>query len=137
MRSTVLKDLLANHGVGQTHNRPKVSDDNPFSESEFRTMKYRPNYPGVFDHLEAARTWVNTYVSWYNEQHLHSGIALLTPDQGPRWRMDPAVEPARTSLTKLLRRSPRAIQSTAQAPPGLTPSSASTCLQKTTPTDSR
>lgn len=81
MRSTVLKDLLANHGVGQTHNRPRVSNDNPFSESEFRTMKYRPNYPGVFDDLEAARTWVSTYVSWYNEQHHHSGIALFTPDQ--------------------------------------------------------
>jgi putative transposase len=81
MRSTVLKDLLADHGVGQTHNRPRVSNDNPFSESEFRTMKYRPNYPGVFDDLEAARTWVGAYVAWYNQRHRHSGIALFTPDQ--------------------------------------------------------
>ena len=49
MRSTVLKDLLAEHGVTRTHNQPRVSNDNPFSESEFRTMKYRPNYPGIFD----------------------------------------------------------------------------------------
>ena len=81
MRSAVLKDLLADLGVGQTHNRPRVSNDNPFSESEFRTMKYRPNYPGVFDDLEAARTWVSAYVSWYNQHHRHSGIALFTPDE--------------------------------------------------------
>jgi putative transposase len=66
MRSTVLKDLLADLGVGQTHNRPRVSNDNPFSESEFRTMKYRPNYPGTFTDLEAARAWVSAYVCWYN-----------------------------------------------------------------------
>ncbi|BBZ20682.1 DDE-type integrase/transposase/recombinase [Mycolicibacterium gadium] len=79
MRSTDLKDLLADLGIAQTHNRPRVSNDNPFSESEFRTMKYRPNYPGIFDDLDAARAWVNSYVSWYNQHHRHSGIALFTP----------------------------------------------------------
>jgi putative transposase len=88
MRSTVLKDLLAGLEVGQTHNRPRVSNDNPFSESEFRTMKYRPNYPGVFDDLDAARAWVSTYVCWYNQHHRHSGIALFTPDDvhSGQWR---------------------------------------------------
>jgi putative transposase len=81
MRSTVLKDLLSGLEIGQTHNRPRVSNDNPFSESEFRTMKYRPNYPGVFDDLETARAWVCAYVSWYNQHHRHSGIALFTPAQ--------------------------------------------------------
>jgi putative transposase len=81
MRSTVLKDRFAELGVEQTHNRPRVSNDNPFSESEFRTMKYRPNYPGVFDDLDAARAWVDAYVSWYNTHHHHSGIALFTPDE--------------------------------------------------------
>ena len=80
MRSTVLKDLLADLGVGQTHNRPRVSNDNTFSESEFRTMKYRPNYPGIFDDLDTARAWVGAYVSWYNQHHRHSGIALFTPN---------------------------------------------------------
>jgi putative transposase len=79
MRSTVLKDLLADLEVGQTHNRPRVSNDNPFSESEFRTMKYRPNYPRTFTDLDAARAWVGSYVSWYNQHHRHSGIALFTP----------------------------------------------------------
>jgi putative transposase len=81
MRSTVLADLLAGAGVGRTHNRPHVSNDNPYSESEFRTMKYRPNFPGVFDDLETARAWVDTYVRWYNQHHRHSGIALFTPEQ--------------------------------------------------------
>ncbi|ULN43377.1 DDE-type integrase/transposase/recombinase [Mycolicibacterium crocinum] len=81
MRSAVLKDLLADSAIAQTHNRPRVSNDNPFSESEFRTMKYRPNYPGIFDDLDTARAWVDTYVSWYNTHHRHSGIALFTPDE--------------------------------------------------------
>lgn len=81
MRSTVLKDLFGDRGIGQTHNRPRVSNDNPFSESEFRTMKYRPNYPGTFTDLEAAQAWVSSYVSWYNQDHRHSGIALFTPSE--------------------------------------------------------
>lgn len=79
MRSTVLKDLLGDRKVGQTYNRPRVSNDNPFSESEFRTMKYRPNYPGAFPDLDTARAWVSAYVRWYNHHHRHSGIALFTP----------------------------------------------------------
>ena len=81
MRSTVLADLLEDTGVGRTHNRPHVSNDNPFSESEFRTMKYRPNYPGTFDDIDAARAWVAAYVARYNTEHRHSGIALFTPDE--------------------------------------------------------
>jgi putative transposase len=79
MRSLVLKNLLAGLQIGQTHNRPRVSNDNPFSESEFRTMKYRPNYPGDFTDIDAARAWVSDYMSWYNQHHRHSGIALFTP----------------------------------------------------------
>lgn len=81
MRSNALKDLLADAGVGQTHNRPRVSNDNPFSESEFRTMKYRPNYPGTFPDVDHARAHIATYVPWYNGQHKHSGIALFSPDE--------------------------------------------------------
>jgi transposase InsO family protein len=81
MRSAVLKDHLGDHKIAQTYNRPYVSNDNPYSESEFRTMKYRPNYPGVFDDVDTARRWVSQYVSWYNQHHRHSGIALFTPEQ--------------------------------------------------------
>lgn len=81
MRSGVLKDLFQTLGVTETHNRPRVSNDNPFSESEFRTMKYRPNYPGTFATIDDARTYLDWYVSWYNQNHKHSGIALFSPDE--------------------------------------------------------
>jgi len=81
MRSGALADFLAAHNVTKTHNRPYVSNDNPYSESEFRTMKYRPNYPGTFDTLEVAREHLNEYVPWYNTSHKHSSIALFSPQE--------------------------------------------------------
>lgn len=81
MRSSAMKDLLSDLGIVQTHSRPRVSNDNPFSESEFRTMKYRPNYPGTFESLEAARAFMDAYVPWYNRSHKHSGIALFSPNE--------------------------------------------------------
>jgi len=81
MRSNALADLLTERHVTRTHNRPYVSNDNPFSESEFRTMKYRPGYPGTFDTLQDARDHLAGYVPWYNATHKHSGIALFSPDQ--------------------------------------------------------
>jgi putative transposase len=81
MRSTALADMLADREVEKTHNRPYVSNDNPFSESEFRTMKYRPGYPGIFTSLDEARVHLEKYVSWYNTNHKHSGIALFSPQE--------------------------------------------------------
>lgn len=79
MTSTLLRDYLHEQHVNLTHNRPYVSNDNPFSEAGFRTMKYRPGYPKVFTDLDTARTYITDYVSWYNHQHKHSGIALFSP----------------------------------------------------------
>lgn len=79
MKTNDLKELLEPLGVQMSHNRPYVSNDNPYSESEFRTMKYRPDYPGTFDSLEAARAFLRSYVPWYNTCHKHSGIALFSP----------------------------------------------------------
>lgn len=81
MKSNALKTSLEDHGVVMTHNRPYVSNDNPYSESEFRTMKYRPNYPGWFETLESARSFIDEYVVWYNTEHRHSGIAYFTAGQ--------------------------------------------------------
>ena len=67
-------------GIVPSFSRPRVSDDNPFSESLFRTMKYRPEYPqGPFQTLEEARAWVRWFVEWYNGEHLHSAIGYVTP----------------------------------------------------------
>lgn len=81
MKSNLLRDTLTRHGIKLSHNRPYTSNDNPFSESGFRTMKYRPGYPKVFTDLAAARAYIATYVSWYNTAHKHSGIALFSPSQ--------------------------------------------------------
>ena len=81
MTSTLLRDYLGEQDITMTHNRPYVSNDNPFSEAGFRTMKYRPGYPRVFTSLEAARDYLTHYVHWYNHQHKHSGIALFSPAQ--------------------------------------------------------
>jgi putative transposase len=69
-------------GIVPSFSRPRVSDDNPFSEALFRTMKYRPDYPdGPFASVEAAQAWVDRFVLWYNEDHQHSGIRFVTPAQ--------------------------------------------------------
>jgi transposase InsO family protein len=78
--ATMLATLQKLH-VAPSFSRPSVSDDNPFSESLFKTLKYRPSYPdGAFASLEEARTWVEKFVGWYNTEHLHSGIRFITPE---------------------------------------------------------
>lgn len=76
-RSTAL--LYADLGITQSHSRPSVSDDNPFSEAAFKTFLYRPEMPDRFGSLVDARTFFGELLTWYNERHYHSGIALLTP----------------------------------------------------------
>lgn len=80
MTSQSVAFLLADLGVEKTHSRPHVSNDNPYSESQFKTMKYRPEFPTRFASLEDARAFCRTFFSWYNTEHRHSGIALLTPE---------------------------------------------------------
>jgi putative transposase len=79
MTSKPVAFLLADLGVTQSHSRPHVSDDNPYSESQFKTMKYRPDFPGDFASIEAARQHCQLFFPWYNEQHRHSGLGLHTP----------------------------------------------------------
>ena len=71
--------LLADLGVTKTHSRPHVSDDNPFSEAHFKTLKYRPDFPERFGCIEDARSFCGDFFPWYNSEHHHSGIGLLTP----------------------------------------------------------
>ena len=82
MKGATMLATLQQLGVVPSFSRPRVSDDNPFSEALFRTAKYRPEYPdGPFASLEAAREWVTWFVDWYNQYHLHSGIRFVTPAQ--------------------------------------------------------
>ena len=80
MKSKCVALMLSDLGVTKTHSRPHVSNDNPFSESQFKTMKYRPEFPARFGSIEDARAFCVEFFDWYNAEHHHSGIALLTPE---------------------------------------------------------
>jgi len=79
MKSKTVALLLSDLGVTKTHSRPHVSDDNPFSESQFRTLKYRPGFPARFGSLQDARAFCRDFFQWYNNEHRHTGIGLMTP----------------------------------------------------------
>ncbi len=79
MTSKPVAFLLADLGITKSHSRPHVSNDNPFSESQFKTMKYWPGFPDRFDSFELARVYCRPFFAWYNTEHRHSGIGMLTP----------------------------------------------------------
>jgi putative transposase len=81
MTSKPVAFLLADLGVTKTHSRPHVSNDNPYSESQFKTIKYRPGFPERFGSIEHAESECRNLINWYNTEHQHSGIAYLTPAQ--------------------------------------------------------
>jgi putative transposase len=82
MRGSTMLTTLRHLGIVPSFSRPSVSDDNPFIESLFRTLKYRPGYPHKpFETLDDARAWVTGFVAWYNTEHRHSGIRFVTPDE--------------------------------------------------------
>lgn len=79
MRSKLVADLLVDLDVVKSHSRPYTFDDNPYSEAQFKTMKYRPGFPERFHSLAEARAFCQTFFSWYNYEHRHSGIGYMTP----------------------------------------------------------
>ena len=79
MKSDTLAQLLASLGASRSFSRPRVSDDNAFSESQFKTMKYQPDYPGRFEGELHGRGWLQDFFGWHNDDHHHSSLALFTP----------------------------------------------------------
>ena len=79
MKSRPVAGLLVDLGITKTHSRPYTSDDNPFSEAQFKTLKYRPDFPERFGCLQDARVFCQAFFTWYNGAHCHSGIGLMTP----------------------------------------------------------
>jgi putative transposase len=79
MRSKPVAFLLADLSITKTHSRPYTSNDNPYSESQFRTLKYRPEFPDRFGCIQDSRAFCQTFFPWYNDQHRHSGIGMMTP----------------------------------------------------------
>ena len=80
MTSRSVALLLADMGINKTHSRPHVSNDNPFSESQFKTLKYHPDFPDRFATIQEARDFCRTFFPWYNTEHRHLGLGLLTPE---------------------------------------------------------
>jgi putative transposase len=99
MTSKPLAFLLADLGVTKSHSRPYVSNDNPFSEAQFKTMKYHPAYPDCFGSLLDARAWVRDFFHWYNFDHYHSGIGWMTPADVHYGRAIEVVEKRQAVLT--------------------------------------
>jgi transposase InsO family protein len=81
MKAYTLTEFLYKHSILPTTSRPRVSNDNPFCESLFKTMKYRAHYPRFFKTIHHARTWMADFVDWYNTKHMHSSLAFCTPEQ--------------------------------------------------------
>ena len=100
MTSKPVAFLLADLGVTKSHSRPHVSNDNPYSESQFRTLKYRPDFPDRFTSIEASRVFCSTFFPWYNHDHRHSGLGLHTPADVHYGRAD-AVRAARADVLDL------------------------------------
>ena len=83
MRSKRVAELFADLGIAASHSRPRVSNDNPFSEAQFRTVKYRPEFPDRFGSIQDARAIGHGLFGWYNNAHHHSGLRYLTPGRRP------------------------------------------------------
>jgi putative transposase len=79
MTSKAVADLLSDLGITKSHSRPKISNDNPYSEANFKTLKYCPSFPGEFGSIQDAKTYCRRFFDYYNHEHYHSGIGLHTP----------------------------------------------------------
>jgi putative transposase len=92
MTSKPVALMLADLGITKTHSRPQVSNDNPYSESQFKTLKYRPEFPERFGSIEDARGFCQEFMRWYNTEHHHTGIGLLTPETVHYGRAEAVIE---------------------------------------------
>lgn len=100
MVAKTTSQLLLDLGVAKSHSRPYTSNDNPYSEAHFKTAKYRPDYPDRFGSVQDARSWAASFFDWYNNDHHHSGIALLTPADVHFGRAETRLKERELSLRK-------------------------------------
>ena len=120
MTSKPVAFMLADLGVTKTHSRPHVSDDNPYSESQFKTLKYRPEFPERFGSIQDARAFCQEFFRWYNGEHHHSGIAMLTPEMFHYGRAQAVIQQRQDVLKQAYIRNPeRFVRAcpTPQSPP--------------------
>lgn len=121
MTSRPVALLMADLGITKTHSRPHVSNDNPFSEAQFKTLKYRPDYPDCFGCQPDARAWATEFFQWYNYEHHHTALGLLTPAD-VHWGRAPAVLALRQQvLAEAYRKNPVRFVKGLSIPPPLPP----------------
>ncbi len=117
MKAKATALLLADLGVTRSHNRPHTSNDNPFSESHFKTLKYQPRFPQRFGCIEDARSFCRTFFNWYNQDHHHAGIGLMTPDQVHYGQTDAVHAARQATLDRAFRDNPERFVKKAPTPP--------------------
>ena len=118
MTSKPVAFLLADLGVTKTHSRPHTSNDNPFSEAQFKTLKYRPDFPQRFSGIEEARSICQSFFSWYNREHYHTGIGLLTPHVVHHGLAEKVIEARRSIVSEAFRLHPERF---VKGPPQINP----------------
>jgi len=119
MTSKPVAFLLADLGVTRTHNRPYTSTDNPYSEAQFKTLKYRPAFPRRFDSIEHARAFCRDFFDYYNHTHRHSGIGLMTPATVHHGRVDELHAHRAQVLAAAYQRTPERFVRRAPTPPAV------------------
>lgn len=108
MKGATMLIMLQRLGIIPSFSRPGVSNDNPYSEALFRTLKYRPIYPEKrFETVKEARKWVSEFVQWYNEEHFHSGIKFITPQQRHEGKDDQILEKRKKVYEKARQKNPQ------------------------------
>ena len=115
MTSKPVALLLADLGITQSHSRPHVSNDNPYSEAQFKTLKYRPSFPARFPSIQAARAHCQDFFPWYNTEHRHGGLGLHTAADVHHGRAA-AVQPPRPSPDRRLPHPPRTVRPQTTSP---------------------
>ena len=117
MKAKATALLLADLGVTRSHNRPRTSNDNPFSESHFKTLKYQPRFPKRFGCIEDAKSFCRRFFDWYNRDHHHTGIGLMTPDQVHYGQTDAVHAARQDTLDRAFRENPQRFVNKPPIPP--------------------
>jgi transposase InsO family protein len=119
MKSKAVAHLLSDLGVTKTHSRPHVSNDNPYSESQFKTLKYCPAFPGRFGSIQDSRSFCQGFFTWYNKDHYHSGIALIPPESVHYGLAEDIITARSTVLAEAYEKHPNRFKGRMPIPPAL------------------
>jgi putative transposase len=117
MKAKATTLMLADLGVTKSHSRPYTSNDNPFSESHFKTLKYQPQFPQRFGCIEDAKTFCRSFFDWYNQDHHHAGIGLMTPDQVHYGQTDEVYAACQKTLDRAFQSNPERFVKKPPEPP--------------------